>query len=97
MRSVNKNRYCPASFFRLLSFGRRCFDLRDDIRFDAAAIEFGPLGATLRDKNACILNYRAYSQKADQGAQLKEDFELNGGRRFRLTREQIFNNIWNIK
>lgn len=101
MAAAKKTRFCPASFFALLAFGRLALD-RQDARSEAAAplaalLEFGPLGVSVRTEKAVILDYFAYSKEPDGGETLRAAYALNGGRRFRLTREQIKNNIWGIK
>lgn len=91
-------RYCPDSFFKLLQFGNWIIDVIDDREPEsnrAMSVEFGSKGATARDQDACIIDYFAYSKYQER--QLQEAFALNGGRRFRLQRNQIKNNIWNVK
>jgi len=93
-----KIRFCPAAFYSLLSFGNRCIDrLPDEKQAPALAVEFGNLGASVRAENATIIDYFAYSREPDGGAALRAAYAENGGRRFRLTRQQIKNNIWNVR
>jgi len=96
-----KTRFCPASFFALLNFGRRALECQD-ARTDggaplAALLEFGPLGVSVRTEKNVILDYFAYSKESDGGDVLRAAYALNGGRRFRLTRVQIKNNLWGVK
>jgi len=93
-----KKRFCPAHFFELLSFGVQCLERCQVLTGAVEVLEFGPRGVTARGFDQVIQDYFSYKTNGpEQGERLKNAFRVNGDRRFRLTVNQISNNIWNVK
>lgn len=100
MESVKKVRYCPRAFYTLLSFAIKCLNdcsiSEGHFKCDADSVEFCNRGASVRDKNGCIMEYFAYSTQVNS-RELSDSFKINGDRRFRLNKQQILNNVWGVR